>query len=539
MWVVISIIVLLLSLTLVLSFPSVQTAVAQYAVSWVNKNYDTRIELEKMRYIFPDQIALKEVYLPDERGDTMIYASDIDLHIHGFNSLTNTAYSTGVTVDNLKFYWVMQPGESEYNFQKFIDKFRSSDTISSKPFNLQIADIEVNNGIYRYEDLNCDSCFAFFLKDLNIEVSDFDLQGQYLTMEVESLSGHDEYSLDIQSFETYFEYQADHISFDDLEFTTAASHFEGNVSLNYQEMSDFRDFVNEVTMVGEIDKSTLSSREIQYFGEEMPDFGVFSISGSVEGIVNDMKIRNVVLDLADNTHAEGDIDLRNTTTLENIFMKVQNFDLHTNPEDAQFVYGLFSDTTLPEEINPLGSVHVSGNFNGYLNNFNTQARIVTDQGTVETDIYLYIPKGNSPSEYRGKVVLEAVDLGKILGDTTLGTVTSNLSIDGSGFDPPTMNTKLKGQVNQLEYNNYAYRNISINGKVSNGNFNGSLDINDPNLKFDFNGTASFQKDTSTYDFAANIKMADLHALNFVDDTISVATGEVSMDFVAVNYNKWA
>src|SRR5690606_31583704 len=150
---------------------------------------------------------------------------------------------------------------------------------------------------------------------------------------------------------------------------------EGQVSLNYTEMPDFRDVVNKVTMVGEIEKSLLSSREIQYFGEEMPDFGEFSISGSVEGIVNDMEIRDIILDVARSTHFEGDLDLRNTTTPEDLYMKAANVDLRTNPEDAQFVYSLFSDSTLPEEIQPLGEIHLLGNFNGYLNNFKTQARI--------------------------------------------------------------------------------------------------------------------------------------------------------------------
>lgn len=539
MWFVLSLIFLLLTVTLILSFPSVQTAVAQYAVSWVNDKYDTHIELEKMRYVFPDEIVLKEVYVPDEKGDTMVYASAIDLHFHGFNSLTNTAYSTGATVDDLKLYWVMQPGETEYNFQKFINRFSSGDTSSAKPFNLEIAGIEVNNGIYRYEDLNCDSCFAFYLKDLNLEVNNFELEGQYVSMDVKSLRANDEYSLNIESFSTYFEYQTDHISFEDLEFTTAKSVFEGQLSLNYGEMPDFRDFVNKVVMVGEIEKSSLSSREIQHFGPEFPDFGQFSISGSVEGIVNDMQIRDVELDLAGNTHLEGDLALRNTTDPENLYLKASHINLRSNPDDAQFVHSLFSDTLLPKEVKPLGNIHLQGNFDGYLDNFKTQASLTTDLGEVNADLFLQSFDDEQQTQYKGKVELLQFDLGKLVDEPDLGLVSTNLVIDGKGLDPPTMDTRLKGQVSLLQYNDYAYQNITVDGEVRKGNFNGQLNIRDPNLKFGFDGTASFRKDTSTYNFIADVEMADLHALNFVKDSVAVVTAEMSIDMVALNYNKWA
>ncbi len=539
MWFVLSLIFVLLVLTVVLSFPAVQTRVAKYAANWLNKTYDTRIELAQMRYIFPDEIVLKEVYLPDDRNDTLIYASQIDLHLHGFNSVTNTAYSNGVEVDDLKFYWLTYPGDTAANFIKFVDKFKSGDTSSSKPFNLKIADVKINNGIFQMEELGCNDCFRLFMEDLNIDASAFDLFGSYLTLDVNDLNGRDRYSVNLKQFAMHFGYLPNQILIDDVEFTTAASYFDGSLSLNYKQISDFKDFVNKVEMVGEIEESDLNSQEIQLFGEEFPDFGQFAISGSVNGPVNSMQIKDVVLDVAGRTHLEGNIDLKNTTTPENLFLHATDIDLKTNPDDAQFVYGLFADTLLPSQVKPLGDVHVTGNFNGYLNNFTAIGHVETDLGELDADLYLFNPDSDEKTKYKGDIELRQFNLGKIIGQKELGLVSSDLFIDGSGLDPTTMNTKLNGKVSLIEYNKYGYKNITVDGKVAGGAFNGLLKIQDPNLRVNFNGKAGFEEDTSKYNFTLDVLEADLYALNFVEDTIAVVTGEVDIDFTALNYDKWA
>lgn len=543
MWFVLSIVLLLLTLTLVMSFTAAQTKVAKYAVDWVNDKYDVNIEVSRVRYIFPDELVLSEVYLEDSYADTLIYASQIDLHVHGFNSLTKTAYSNGVVLENLKFYWVKHEGDSIYNFQRFTNSFKSGDTSQGTPFNLQIADIEVNNAAYRYEDLNCPSCFRFWLHDLNIGADDFDLQGQYLTLNVERLSGQDQYTVDIKELETHFEYQPNHISLDNLEFTTGASTFRGGLVLKYDEIADFRDFVNQVTMEGEIVESDLNSTEIQYWGKPFPDFGQFSISGSVDGVVNDMVIKNVVLDMGQSTHLKmnGDLNLRNTTLLDQLFVHAEGLDLQSDVEDAQLVYGLFTDTLLPKELIPLGKIDLKGNFNGYLNNFTSDGILKTDLGNVTTSFYLYTPEGDGLTQYKGDVKLDQFDIGKITNEDKLGLLSTDMFLDGMGFDPTTMSTKLYGDVSIIQYNGYNYQNISIDGDVSSGTFNGDLEVRDPNLELGFSGTAGFEEDTSKYNFTMNIARADLYALNLVPekDTISVVSGEVDIDFVALNYNKWA
>ena len=47
----------------------------------------------------------------------------------------------------------------------------------------------------------------------------------------------------------------------------------------------------------------------------------------------------------------------------------------------------------------------------------------------------------------------------------------------------------KGIISKYEYNNYTYESIKLNGVVKNKHFNGETEINDANIKLNFNGLA--------------------------------------------------
>ena len=541
MWTVLSIIFILLASAVTMSFTGPQTFVAQKAIKWVNGRYGTDIELARFQYVFPDQFVLEEVFIQDDRNDTLAYASEIKLFFGGFNSLTNTAHSRGVEAENLKFYWTKRKGDDEFGFQKFVDKFSSGDTTQSeKPFGLEVSQVDIHNGRFWYEDKNCDDCFRMLLQNIQIDASDFDLEGADFSLEANSISLKDKYSLDVKSLSTYYEMYEDHMTINKLKFETAGSTFDGDVLFEYTSMDDFQDFVNKVQITAEIRESDLQSKEIQIFsGEEFPDFKQFRLTGSGEGTVNLLEATNLDLNVGSSTHLTGNLALRNTTYPDSIFINAKSVNINTRPNDVQFLYGLFSDSALPIDVNPLGDIDLAFDFEGYLTDFVTEAALQSDIGNLSADIALNTLGDFADMRYKGSVSLDKFNLGALLKDSVLGTVTTNLAVDGKGTDPTYMNTKLTGTVSQIWLQKYNYTNIDINGRIKNSRFEGKLSVDDPSLRFIFDGGASFGQDTSRYKFTANVEHADLFALKLAPDSIAVVTAEMDIDFIALNYQKWA
>src|SRR5690606_4200034 len=71
--------------------------------------------------------------------------------------------------------------------------------------------------------------------------------------------------------------------------------------------------------------------------------------------------------------------------------------------------------------------------------------------------------------------------------------------------------------------------IQVSGILKEQLFDGSLICNDDNLMLDFQGLADFGGGENKFNFNAAVDFADLRALNFIQDSISIFKGLVRMD----------
>lgn len=99
----------------------------------------------------------------------------------------------------------------------------------------------------------------------------------------------------------------------------------------------------------------------------------------------------------------------------------------------------------------------------------------------------------------GDVTLDVVKTGTRIGghvatkDFALGTVLANphlgmliADLNGSG-DIKAKRFTAKGFVTRFDYNNYVYRNISLDGSYAQGLAEGRVSINDPNISLTAEG----------------------------------------------------
>ncbi len=137
------------------------------------------------------------------------------------------------------------------------------------------------------------------------------------------------------------------------------------------------------------------------------------------------------------------------------------------------------------------------------------------------------------ASYVGNVVLDNFDVGALLDRKDLGKVSMDIDVDGKGFTEKYLNTSLKGDVTKIDYNDYTYTNVVVNGNFKAPNYKGQISVNDPNLSMNFDGLLNFSKKDNKYDFHINVENADLHKLKLVKDSVSVFKGDV---FVQVTGN---
>lgn len=528
----------MLLLTIVMSFEASQTFVAKKATTWLNSTYDLNTKIGGLSYSIPNKIVIKELYIPDEEGDTLIYAKKLKLNIGSYSSSSNSIKASKVVGENLKYYQLIKKGDSISNIKRFSSKFASAQPSSNQPLHLDITNIQVLNSNFRLENENCNNCTAYWLENLNTELRDFDLQGPYLTADIINLRADDRFHFKTQNVSGQFAYLKNEISLLNALILTPSTKLKGDFSLNYDSITDLKDFVNKVNIKANIEKgSTLKSEDIQWYAKAFPDFDQIEISGQFDGVVNNLQANDLKVKLAEQTNISGSFKFLDLTIPENLFISTNDLLVHSTFKDAEDLIALFTDSLNLNRISPISEIQFSGEYTGFLNDFRANGTLETNLGDVKGNIYF----DNNQREivaYQGSLDLNEFDLGTLLADTTFGIVSSHLKLDGEGFDPSEMQTKLSGGIERFDLRGYSYSNVIVDGSIIKGSFIGDLNINDPNVKLDFEGTASLNKDVSKYDFKAKLDSANLLALNLTKDSLTSVSSELDIKFSALNYDHW-
>ena len=137
------------------------------------------------------------------------------------------------------------------------------------------------------------------------------------------------------------------------------------------------------------------------------------------------------------------------------------------------------------------------------------------EGTLKTDIDL----GHRQTTYscKGRLIATNLNIAKLTGDKKWGKSSFNLNINA------VHNTKqrfpsliAKGVISSFCYNNYYYKNITLDGLYQNGGFDGKINLNDPNGSFQVNGKANFASKIPNININAKISKFKPNDLNLTD-----------------------
>lgn len=139
--------------------------------------------------------------------------------------------------------------------------------------------------------------------------------------------------------------------------------------------------------------------------------------------------------------------------------------------------------------------------------------------------------------YKANLVANKLDLHKFLPNDSLFTLTSDLEIEGKGFDFFSSKTTLgvKGYIKTFHYGSYNLSGFTVDATFDKNNISSTVDINnaDINLSAILNGIIKKKDITASLD--ADIKKIDWQGLHLADDRLQTSQ-TISVKF-ATNLDK--
>lgn len=514
-----------------MTFPAVQTFIAKKVTKSVNKSYDTEIYIEKLGLNLKGELTIKEVFIADHHKDTLIYAKEINSTILSFRNLLETNFNLGnLLLKDAKLNIKTYKGEETDNLSIFSKKFAPKTPIENPtPFILEAKTLVLLNSNITVVDENLETPEIVSLKKVNIQADDFKVFDADVYATVEEMNFIYNDNLVVENLTTNFELTEEKIDLKNLILKTTESYINGNVTLNLG-ASGFSDFENSVVFNADFEEARLATNDLNFFYNEFGANQTLDFSGKITGPLNDLSLLD--FDLKNQgTSIKGDFKFKHLLNdALDYEITATNHVINTNYYDLRRFMPRVLGDVLPKEIESLGDFSLNGNTSITGNNLDTDLSLNSKLGNLKSNLKINSFDQVNQATYSGTVDAINFNIGKFLGTSIIGKTTAKLRFDGKGFSQEALNTKLSGTITSFTFNDYTYKNVALSGILENPVFNGKLNINDPNLKMNFEGLIDVSEDQNKYDFEAQIDYADLYATNlFKRDSISIFTGRIGMD----------
>ena len=517
-----------------------QTKLGVYTTNKVNEDFDTNLSIGKVNLSFLGSIALKDIQIRDHHKDTLIFIKKISTSLLSAQKVfNNKLLFDAITIEDAFYFMKTYKGETTNNMSVFIASFRSDTPKDSLdlPFILKANNVYIQNLDLRISNDNKENPLNFSATNIGGNVQDLAIVGADVALNTRGLYFRTNQDLQVTSLTTNYKFTKRAMSFESTRLETKNSRLSANIFFTYGR-GDLSNFSDKVQIEAEFKESNLKVLDLKKFYNELNGGDIISFSGKMKGKLNSFNFNNLKLTTEKGIRLDGNLAFKNAVNRKRGF--VFNGDLNTltaNYKELKNIAPNLLGENLPSELEKIGQFNLEGKVNITSSKVKAILTIKSQIGTVFSDLEINNGDEIETASYAGDIQLIKFNIGSFLNNPIIGNVSLKGAVKGSGFKLGKMNTKFVGTVSELNLNDYTYHNIIANGQYQNNKFDGSLVVDDANLKMKFNGFADLSTETHKFDFKSNISYLNLKETNlFTRDTIAIIKGLIALDIAGNTFD---
>lgn len=277
----------------------------------------------------------------------------------------------------------------------------------------------------------------------------------------------------------------------------------------YYDLSDKKNFLKSLRFKGEMQESFVTPANISAFVPALRKFDdPIYLHVSFNGSPWHLRIPSLIVhtenkDVHINLSAK--VDLKPVIS---VATSIRHAALTST--GIRFLWNELSPKTnaLPPILTRLGNIDYKGDFDFHGGNISTDGVLKTGLGDVTTRFDM--TKTRTFSAY---VRTEGFQLGTLLANKKLGHISTHIQTSGKLVNKKLTDLTVAGTVSNVDFNNYRYDNIRLNGNYHHGAFAGTCHLQDTNGDLLVNGHFNMSKRSPDFNLKAQLRNFDPHALH--------------------------
>ena len=476
-WVVWTFVSLYAVIMIAIRIPQVQQYIGEKVSQAVGEKLGTTVEVGQIDLGFLNRLILDDVVIYDQQQQPMLKAARITAKVD-FSPLAVgkiVISSAQLFGTHLRLYKADK--DAQTNFQFALDSLASKDTTSHTPLDLRINSFIMRRSSLTYDQLDAPATpDSFNLAHLNVSNISVHanlkaLTDDSLNINLKRLSFTEHSGLIVKRLTFQLaagRHDADLRQFM-LQLPNSNINIDSIVATYHPEH-----FKQSLHMKGAISHTDVTPADFSCLLSAIQDYWQ-PLALDTRFTYNDQTLHIHHLQAA-SADGNGDIDVAASGSVK--FNERRPTVYHCNI-DRLNLSGSTIDyiskhvTPLPDPVLRLGFIRLKGSFGGdEVGAFHAQADATTSVGSISA--WLQQDKGR---QFSGNVASEGIDVGTLLANNKIGTVAANIAVSG------TVDKQIaaKGRIDMLQYDDYAYRNIELNGQYGMNRLTGWVQIADPRM----------------------------------------------------------
>ncbi|MEA3461921.1 MAG: hypothetical protein U9R49_08585, partial [Bacteroidota bacterium] len=274
----------------------VQTKVSQLLAEQLSEQLRADISLSSVNYTFFKRVQIRDLYIEDLHGDTLIYSELTKLRIKNIRSDKRGLEIRKIALENAWLNLVIEP-EGGVNLAVIIDRLNKPHVPPERKNRLHIHEITMSNGRFSltktgHSPLRSEIDFRDFdMLGLEITLEDLISEMDTISMNIISLSGVEKCGFEFNHLATLMSIGKNHMHFYDLEVDMSDSELHVPVlGFNFDHWQGFKGFSREVDLTFESNHSLVNMEDLfTFIPASMTLLDHLTMDGQVHGTLNDLK----------------------------------------------------------------------------------------------------------------------------------------------------------------------------------------------------------------------------------------------------------
>lgn len=506
----------------------------------ISSQLNTEVNIGEINFRPINSLLIDDLLIKDQKNDTLVFIEQTKLNFDLSKIFKGEIIFNDVTIKDLNGS-IHQYADKSSNLDFIINTFKKDSTEKDSKIKFAFEDIKIINSKLKYRSDKLDSLGnanskLFEITKLNAQTELTQISKDSFLLNLKKLNLTEKNGLELKNLKFKSILSSNKILVSELIVQLENSELRfGNIELHSH---DKFKTLSETKMLALFNAKRITPADFKSLIPQLAQFhdGI-NLKGRIEGKISNFKLRDFSVRYGKNTQFSAELDLNGLPNLNETFIFGDVRGMKTNSIDLQDFLSQLQGKPyrLPESIKRLRNFRYQGKITGFISNIVAYGVLSTDAGSISTDILLLAEENFQKTSFQGSIKTSNFKLGKVLNNNKLDNISFNISSKGSN-KTGKLKGSVRGLVSNLWFKGYSYKDIELDGKFSEDDFDGNVSLKDEHIEADFNGKVDFSNPQyPIFNFGLIVNKIQLHELNLIDSYAdSQLSFELSTDLTGKN-----